>query len=292
MSDTLQDVLPYKLALPVVLLVCFWTWETWCPFFVWQAHRLRHATHNVGLAVFNTSLLALVFGTMTVLVADWATTHEFGLLNSFDLPTSLRFGLALLLLDAWMYVWHRANHIIPILWRFHRMHHSDNRMDVTTATRFHLGEHFGANILRLGLIPVLGLSVWHIVVYEMMVIAVTQFHHANISLGRWDAWLRLLIVTPDMHKVHHSRWRPETDSNYSTVLSIWDRLAQSFRMRNDTKTVELGLSEFDDAEWQTFWGMLKTPFVFGQSVGRPTDTNDTGVEAEPIPSGVKTANLE
>jgi sterol desaturase/sphingolipid hydroxylase (fatty acid hydroxylase superfamily) len=160
-----------------------------------------------------------------------------------------------------MYVWHRANHVIPFLWRFHRMHHSDNRMDVTTAARFHLGEHIGSNVLRLGLIPVLGFQIWHIVVYEMLVICNTQFHHANISLGKFDRWLRLAIVTPNMHKVHHSRWRPETDSNYSTLFSFWDRLASTFRMRPNLEELDYGLDEFDESQWQSVWGMLKTPFV-------------------------------
>lgn len=274
MPETLQQLLPFKLALPVVLLVCFWTWETWHPFFVWQSNRLRHATHNLVLAGFNILILAVSFGTLTVLVAGWTTTHEVGLLNSLGLAESIKFFLALLLLDAWMYVWHRANHVIPLLWRFHRMHHSDNRMDVTTATRFHLGEHLGANVLRLGLIPVLGLAIWPIVVYELLVLANTQFHHSNISLGRWDRFLRLVIVTPDMHKIHHSRWQPETDSNYSTVLSIWDRIARSFRMRPDPKTLDFGLHDFDDPKWHTFWGMLKTPFVSSQKAPRAGSVGD------------------
>jgi len=182
------------------------------------------------------------------------------LLNSLDLPVSVQLLFAVLLLDAWMYLWHRANHSIPVLWRFHRMHHSDNHMDVTTATRFHIGEHIASSVLRLGLIPLLGTDVWHIVIYDMMVVAVTQFHHANNSLGRLDWWVRLVIVTPDMHKIHHSRWKPETDSNYSVILSIWDRVAQSFRMRPDLTTLKLGLDDFDDDESQTFWGMLKSPF--------------------------------
>jgi sterol desaturase/sphingolipid hydroxylase (fatty acid hydroxylase superfamily) len=134
-------------------------------------------------------------------------------------------------------------------------------MDVTTATRFHLGEHVGAAVLRLGLIPLLGFEVWDLVVYDTLVIAVTQFHHADISIGRWDRWLRWVIVTPYMHKVHHSDWRQETDSNYSTVLSVWDRLFGSFRMRTDPKTLVFGLGEFSDPGWQSWWGMMKTPFV-------------------------------
>jgi sterol desaturase/sphingolipid hydroxylase (fatty acid hydroxylase superfamily) len=91
-----------------------------------------------------------------------------------------------------------------------------------------------------------------------------MLHHANISLGRYDRWLRWVIVTPDMHKVHHSSWRPETDSNYSTVFSVWDRLARSFRMRADPKTLHFGLPEFPDPDWQTVLGMLRTPFVTPQ----------------------------
>jgi sterol desaturase/sphingolipid hydroxylase (fatty acid hydroxylase superfamily) len=194
-------------------------------------------------------------------LAGWAERNQYGLLNNFGFAWRLRFVLALVLLDGWMYVWHRANHAIPLLWRFHRMHHSDRQMDVTTATRFHLGEHVGSSVLRLGLIPLLGFEVWNLVVYDILVIAITQFHHADISIGRCDRLLRLLIVTPNMHKVHHSDWRPETDSNYSTVLSVWDRIFRSFRMRSDPKMQLFGLSDFNDARWQTWWGMMKTPFV-------------------------------
>jgi sterol desaturase/sphingolipid hydroxylase (fatty acid hydroxylase superfamily) len=173
----------------------------------------------------------------------------------------LQLAGAVLLLDVWMYVWHRANHTVPLLWRFHRMHHSDERMDVTTATRFHLGEHVGSSLLRLGLIPLLGFEIWQLLIYDTLVVAVTMLHHANVSLGPCDYWLRWLIVTPDMHKVHHSRWQPETDSNYSTVFSIWDRMAGTFRTRPEPKTISFGLEEFSGPLWQTFWGMLRTPFV-------------------------------
>jgi sterol desaturase/sphingolipid hydroxylase (fatty acid hydroxylase superfamily) len=202
-----------------------------------------------------------VFGSLTVIVAGWTETNHYGLLHALGLAEQVQFVLALALLDGWMYVWHRANHVIPVLWRFHRMHHSDRQMDVTTATRFHLGEHVGAAVLRIGLIPLLGFEVWNLVVYDTLVIGITQFHHANISLGRWDRWLRLFIVTPDMHKVHHSDCQPETDSNYSTVFSWWDRLVVTFRMRADPKTIVFGLKEFTAPAWQGWWGMLKTPFV-------------------------------
>jgi sterol desaturase/sphingolipid hydroxylase (fatty acid hydroxylase superfamily) len=239
----------------------FWCWETRRPFFGQRRGRLRHAAHNLAIALFNTVILGLMFGFVTESVAGWTKQNQFGLLNALGVDLPLRFGLALVLLDAWMYLWHRANHTVPLLWRFHRMHHSDLHMDVTTATRFHLGEHLGAAVLRLGLIPLLGFEIWNLVVYDTLVIAITQFHHADISLGRCDRCLRWLIVTPYMHKVHHSDWRPETDSNYSTVLSVWDRLFGTFRMRTDLKTVAFGLSELREPAWHSWWGMLKTPFV-------------------------------
>lgn len=277
-TPPLEDFLFAKRAVPLALLVLFWCWETWRPFFGQREGRLRHAGRNLAIAVFNTVILGLVFGSVTMMVAGWTEQNQFGVLNSLGLVGPFHFVLALVVLDGWMYVWHRANHTIPFLWRFHRMHHSDRHMDVTTATRFHLGEHVGSSVLRLGLIPLLGFEVWSLVVYDTLVIAITQFHHADISLGRWDRWLRWFIVTPDMHKVHHSDWRQETDSNYSTVLSVWDRLFGSFRLGADPKTLVFGLKEFTAPTWQGLWGMWKTPFV------NPTSGSaDTGSEKpEPV----------
>jgi sterol desaturase/sphingolipid hydroxylase (fatty acid hydroxylase superfamily) len=261
---SLEDGAFAKRALPVLLLALFWCWETRRPFLGQRQGRWQHAGHNLAVAVVNTVILGLAFGSITVLVADWTRQNQLGLLNAISIVMPIRFVLALVLLDGWMYVWHRANHGIPLLWRFHRMHHIDRHVDVTTATRFHLGEHVGAQVLRLGLIPLFGLEIWNLVVYDTLVIAVTQFHHADISIGRWDRWLRLLIVTPYMHKVHHSDWRPETDSNFATVLSVWDRLAGTLRMRSDVKTLVFGLDEFREPLWQSWWGMWKTPFAIPQ----------------------------
>lgn len=271
-----------KRTLPVILLAAFWSWETWQPFFGQREGRLKHAARNLAVALFNTVVLAVAFGTLTVFVAEWSAEKQVGLLNVLSLADPIRFGLALVLLDGWMYVWHRANHGIPWLWRFHRMHHSDRNMDVTTATRFHLGEQVLSSALRLGLIPLLGIEVWNLVVYDALVLAVIMFHHADISVGRCDPWLRWLIVTPDMHKVHHSDWQPETDSNYSTVLSMWDRLARSFRMRSDPKTIVFGLEEFTDRSWQTWWGMWKTPFSAVKRFEPPPTSDESPHEAEAV----------
>lgn len=249
-----------KKALPVLLLAFFWFWETKRPCMK-QAHRWTHAGRNLALALANTAVLAFTVGIATVVVAQWAASRGYGLLALSNLDPLPRTVAALLMLDAWMYCWHRANHVLPVLWRFHRMHHSDPAMDVTTATRFHLGEHLGSAVLRIALIPLAGWEVWHLVMYDTLVIAFTQFHHANISLGKWDRPLRLLIVTPDMHKMHHSDHQPETDSNYSTILSVWDRIAGTFTMRKNIRTLVFGLRDFKDPEWQQWRGLWKTPFV-------------------------------
>jgi sterol desaturase/sphingolipid hydroxylase (fatty acid hydroxylase superfamily) len=269
-----------KAAVTVGVLAVLWAWETWLPFFGRRQGRLRHAGRNLAVALLNTVVLAVAFSTGITFVAGWAQEQGLGLLHALGLGSPARLVLALVLLDGWMYLWHRANHTIPLLWRFHRMHHSETEMDVTTATRFHLGEHVGASVLRAGLIPLLGFEVWQLIAYDTLLIVVTMLHHANISLGRYDRWLRWLIVTPDMHKVHHSSWRPETDSNYSTVFSAWDRLARTFRMRADPKTLQFGLPEFPDPGWQTVWGMLRTPFITPQKNSGETFDEDLAATRE------------
>ena len=133
-------------------------------------------------------------------------------------------------------------------------------MDVTTASRFHIGEILFSNCLRIPLILLLGIHLWEIVLYETALLAVIQFHHANVGLRRrLDQLLRCFIVTPAMPKVHHSRWQPETDSNYSSLLSVWDRLFRSFRLRDDPRTIQFGLDEFAKPEDQTLPGFLITP---------------------------------
>jgi sterol desaturase/sphingolipid hydroxylase (fatty acid hydroxylase superfamily) len=255
-----EQVQLIRRTVPIVLLALFWIWESKRPFRK-QAHRWSHAGHNLALALTNTIVLALTVGFATSAVAEWSASRGYGLLALTNLHPALRVVAALVLLDAWMYWWHRANHTLPFLWRFHRMHHSDPAMDVTTATRFHLGEHLSGAVLRIALIPVAGWEVWHIILYDALVIAMTQFHHANISIGKWDRPLRLLLVTPDMHKMHHSNHQPETDSNFSTVFSVWDRLAGTFTMRKDVTTLVYGLREFADPSWQKWSSLWKTPFV-------------------------------
>src|SRR5574341_1077492 len=143
---------PFAAALGFLL---FWLWESRAPFFP-RAARLRHASRNLAIAAINAIVLAVLFAGATVAVADFSSARRFGALHLLDLSGALHAAAAFLLLDAWTYWWHRANHRVFFLWRFHRMHHSDPEMDVSTATRFHLGEIAISTVLRLGLIPLIG----------------------------------------------------------------------------------------------------------------------------------------
>ena len=251
-----------KTLLGIAVLLILWSLETWLPLFRDRRHRVRHAGRNLTIAILNTAIIGLVFSSLTAMVASWSQNHSAGLLHVLSLPSWGETLIAILVFDGWMYLWHRANHAIPFLWRFHRMHHSDAEMDVTTATRFHTGELVISSILRLAIIPLLGLDLWRVILYELILLPVIQFHHSNVNMPeKYDRCLRALIVSPNMHRVHHSRFQPETDSNYSSILSVWDRLAKTFRLKEQPESIELGLSEFDDLQWQTIWGMLKTPFL-------------------------------
>jgi sterol desaturase/sphingolipid hydroxylase (fatty acid hydroxylase superfamily) len=265
MADLITELSRIKTAGSVILLALLLAWETWTPFFAYFARaggeRTRHGLKNLALGVLNAVVTGLLFVGLWWSTAAWAERQHFGLLRWVELPAWARFALALLLFDVWMYFWHRLNHRVPFLWRFHRTHHSDPRMDVTTANRFHLGEILFSSILRVPVIALLGLRLWELAIYEAAMFAVVQVHHANIALpARLDRGLRALIVTPFMHKVHHSRWQPETDSNYSSLFSFWDRLFGTLRLREDPRTLQFGLEEFDPPKHHTLAGLLSTPF--------------------------------
>ncbi len=235
--------------------------EHYWPLFKGRKHHFKHAFPNLLIAVTNGIVIAVFFSGLTIAVIEWAKVHEFGLLRLVSLPTWMNFVLAFVLFDLWMYLWHVLLHKGP-LWRLHRMHHSDTEMDTTTALRFHPIEIVISTTARLAVLPLLGLDLIHLVVYEMCLQPVIFFHHSNWSLPeKIDSILRLFIVTPNMHRVHHSQILKETNSNYSSILSIWDRVFGSFIHRKDVLAIDYGIGYFEGAKWQKFWGMLKIPFV-------------------------------
>lgn len=258
---------PATLKLPVlaVSVAALWLAEGMAPHFAAFVTDVRtrrlHALRNAALAVMNGALGVALLGALIAGSVALAESHDFGLLRLATLPAWAEPIAALLLFDFWMYWWHRINHVVPFLWRFHRVHHSDPRMDVTTALRFHPGEIVLSTAARLVVVNLVGMELWHLALYELIALPIVAFHHSNIAMPRRsDDVLRWLVVTPWMHWVHHSRERAETNSNYSSVLSLWDRLFSSYRLRERPDEIAFGLDEFpDETRHQGVAGMMAAP---------------------------------
>jgi sterol desaturase/sphingolipid hydroxylase (fatty acid hydroxylase superfamily) len=258
-----------------VALALLWSGEAWAPHFEHfrggLRDRLRHDARNFAFGIVNAVIAGLLFGGAAAAVAGWAEAEGVGLLRLLVLPAWAEAAVAFIVFDFWVYLWHRANHAIPFLWRFHRMHHSDRELDASTGLRFHTGEICLSAVLRLAILPLLGMTPWQLVLYEAVFLPVVLLHHSNVSLPRWiDRGLLALVVTPAMHRVHHSRIREETDSNYGSVFPWWDRLLGTFRLRDDPRTIPLGLDELDGPEWQGLRGMLSTPAAPGRRTPAPS----------------------
>jgi sterol desaturase/sphingolipid hydroxylase (fatty acid hydroxylase superfamily) len=264
MESLFQQLHEQGRLISIGFLLFLLAWESFIPFFSFfrkqGGNRARHAIRNLLLGAGNALLVAYLFVSAWFWAAEWAQANRFGILEWSEMPTWVEAAAAVLLFDFWTYWWHRMNHRIPFLWRFHRLHHSDPYMDVTTASRFHLGEIFMSSALRIPFIILIGADLWHLALYETIMFSIVQLHHANIGLPpALDRFLRSVIVTPAMHKVHHSRRQRETDSNYTSLLSVWDRLFRSFRLRDELHDIRFGLENYDDRDKQTIFGMLKTP---------------------------------
>ncbi|MFN0068213.1 MAG: sterol desaturase family protein [Limisphaerales bacterium] len=259
-QELVQALRQDRLLVAALALAALWTAESVAPMFTGRCRRVSHGAANLALAGLNAAVTAaFAFGLLAVTEA--ARANGFGLLHWLRLPAPLEWAAALVLFDAWQYGWHRLNHRLPFLWRFHAVHHADAELDASSGVRFHTAEIALSFAARLAVAPLLGLTVPQLLLYELIALPVILFHHANLRLPeRADHALRWLIVTPRMHYVHHSRWQPETDSNYSSLLSVWDRLFGSFRLRDKPQEIALGLDDWQESEWRRLPGMLAAPF--------------------------------
>jgi sterol desaturase/sphingolipid hydroxylase (fatty acid hydroxylase superfamily) len=249
----------------LTVLVVLFTLEAVLPYYQRQPGargdgRYRHALQNLSLAVTAGALGALM-APLILLSVQFAADHGIGLCNAAPMHPALCGLLAFVLFDLWMYAWHRANHEISFLWRFHRVHHTDPAMDSTTALRFHPGEILFSTLLNCLVLAAIGMSLEAFAVYKSVMIAVILFHHSNVRIpDALDRRLRVLIVPPSMHRVHHSELRVETDSNYGTVFSFWDRLFGSYRTRRSYQDIRFGIGAYDTPDWQRPLQLLMLPF--------------------------------
>jgi sterol desaturase/sphingolipid hydroxylase (fatty acid hydroxylase superfamily) len=218
---------------------------------------------NLGITFLNTGILRLFFSAGAVGAALFAEGRDWGLFHQVGLPPVLAILLSVLLLDFIIYLQHAVFHFLPLLWRLHVMHHTDLDLDVTSGARFHPLEMLLSMVVKYGAVIVLGTPAVAVLIFEVLLNAVSMFNHANVSIPvPVDRVLRLLIVTPDMHRVHHSVIIREHHSNFGFNLSWWDRILGTYRAqpREGHRGMTLGLANFRKKDELGFLGILAVPF--------------------------------
>jgi sterol desaturase/sphingolipid hydroxylase (fatty acid hydroxylase superfamily) len=220
--------------------------------------RRKRVETNVALAATAAVGLRLALIPAIVATARWAQKKEMGLLRWLRLPRFLAPVVGFVALDYGNYLWHVLNHRSRWLWRFHQVHHADLDLDVTTALRFHLGEVLASILFRRAWVAALGTSPRLVLVYEIFFEGATNFHHSNLRLPlNTDRTLARFVVTPRMHGIHHSIVRNETDSNYSVILTFWDRLHRTLRLDIPQEEINIGIPYV--RRHLTAWELLKMP---------------------------------
>ncbi|MEM6460574.1 MAG: sterol desaturase family protein [Pseudomonadota bacterium] len=224
------------------------------------ALKARRWVTNLSMVVISSVALRVIFPLAAVGTALWAQENGYGLFPYLGVPVLIAGLIAFIVLDFAVWLEHVASHKIPILWRIHRMHHSDTGFDLTTALRFHPLEILISMFWKALIILCLGPPAVAVLIFEIVLNGMAMFNHSNARLpSRVDRWLRLIVVTPDMHRVHHSSDNRETDTNYGFNLPIWDRIFATYwaQPRRGHEDMEIGLSDYrDDAPVRLGWSLL------------------------------------
>ena len=243
-------------------------WELLAPKRALTVAKLARWSNNLALLLLNSVVLRLLFPAAAVGLALSVGETGWGLFNLLDLPFGFEVIAAVLLLDLAIYLQHLLMHRVPVLWCLHRVHHADLDIDLTTGSRFHPIEIVVSMLIKWLVILLLGPSLLAVLIFEILLNGMAIFNHANVDLPRnFDRMLRLLLVTPDMHRVHHSVRLRETNSNYGFNLSIWDRIFKTYidQPEKGHIAMTIGIPEFRNVEQvDRLPGMLTLPFV-----GRP-----------------------
>ncbi|MBE0615210.1 MAG: sterol desaturase family protein [Burkholderiales bacterium] len=255
-------------------------WEALAPRRVRLLPRRVRWLHNLALVVLNSLILRLLFPIAAVGFALRAAEHGWGLLNAFEIPFWWAFALSVLALDFVIYLQHVMFHAVPVLWRLHRVHHADADIDVTTGARFHSIEILLSMLIKFAAIAVLGAPAAAVLVFEVLLNATAMFNHANLRLrAPVDRLLRWILVTPEMHRIHHSMEVAETNSNFGFNLPWWDRLCGTYResARLPQESMAIGVKGLTGSEQAVkLTGLLALPFVNaggGYAIGSESDSD-------------------
>ena len=249
------------------VLVTMLIWEVVAPRRALRVSKTRRWLSNFGIVVLNTILLRVLFPAAAVGVALFASARGWGLFNHFDAPFWLATFACVVALDLVIYFQHVMFHAVSALWRVHRMHHADLDFDVSTGGRFHPIEIILSMLIKFAVIVTLGVPVLAVVVFEVLLNATSLFNHSNVRIPLGvDRCLRWIVVTPDMHRVHHSVADDETNSNFGFNLTWWDRLLGTYRRqpRARHEDMDIGILTFRDLkQCQDLPQMLQIPFMRG-----------------------------
>ncbi|MFC1754671.1 sterol desaturase family protein [Thermoproteota archaeon] len=243
-----------------LLVVIFFILEGVFPFFKERRARFRHAFPNLVLGFVSSSVVGVFFRLFCDFIFP-VFRSNFGMLHRIFMPAWLNIIIVFLILDGWIYIWHRLNHVNQFLWRFHKVHHADPSMDSTTAVLFHPIEMLISLIPRILIITFIGIPFKFLMIYELVFVYAVVFHHSNINIpSSIDRFLRIFVVTPYMHKLHHSIDYKEGNSNFSTIFSFWDRIARTFVMKRDIESLQLGIKGVEENMQLSIKRMLMFPF--------------------------------
>ena len=256
-----MDLFSEQSRLLALIVVCalLWSLESFIPLKDYGTGRFRRATPNILLAVLLV-VTNVMFSFGSAQMTTWLQGKQIGLLFLLEFSSWVVLCAGLVLLDLFAYFAHVLLHKSWLGWQFHRVHHSETDVNVTTAFRQHPGETIWRMLWQVFAVAVFGLPLWVVAIYLAISALNAQLEHANFKLNdSFDRWLRLVIVTPNMHKVHHSRDQRETDTNYSNIFSVWDRLFHTYTPTMDLRALRYGLDGFDDDTKQTLRALLKLP---------------------------------
>jgi len=243
-------------------LVFFWMLEGIIPLFTFRYQKVRHAGLNLFFTL-TTVVINFIFAFAITLTSDWAVRENFGLLHLIQLPQWLYLLLGLMMLDLISAYWiHYIQHQVKWMWKFHLVHHTDTWVDTTTANRHHPGESVFRAVFTLIAVFVSGAPAWLVLLYQTISAGLSQFNHANIKLPKWlDTAIGWVIVSPDMHKVHHHFTQPMTDSNYGNIFPFWDRLFGTYIKVEKTSNLKYGIdTHMKEEENNNMSNLLQMPF--------------------------------
>ena len=279
----LEQELAIRLAVALGVLIGMAAWEVAVPRRRVEIPRLLRWSNNLALVAIDTLLVRLVFPVVAVGLALIAQESGWGLLNQISIPYWLAILIAILALDLAIYFQHVLFHAVPALWRLHRMHHADLEFDVTTGLRFHPLEILLSMLIKLGVVLALGPPAIAVLIFEILLNASSLFNHSNIRLPvKIDAVLRLFIVTPDMHRVHHSILPSETNSNFGFNVPWWDRILGTYlaQPRSGHEAMTIGIEQFRNRRSLWLDRMLIQPLL-GRASGYPINRKEEKPQIDP-----------